>query len=449
MSRIWRRKLAAEGGSIMVEVLIGTVLLALTTAAVLDGLDGAQETGRLNKDRSTAATLAQQDLERLRSMPPELLVNLHQARTVDVAGVPYAVVSRTDPVTDASGLVSCTTDETNAEYLRLSSTVNAPASHDRPVTATSLLSPPLGTLDDDGGTAAVKLTDRDGEPLEGVGVDLVGPASHSNTTNDVGCAVFAFIAPGDWVAEVDGDLVTWDGESPAQSSVTVAADKTSLTQIELDEPASLRATFVTPDGAPTAARSIGVANAKLTNGYRAFPVGDYASSKDADRLFPFHDGYGVFAGDCEANNPAIWESDYFETSGHGFVELDPGELLGAVQVVVPQLHVTVERDGDSYADAQIYVQQVDDDYDCEDVVYNSGVTDVDGTSVTFDVPLPFGRYQVCAATRTSSVGSWRRRFTGSGGAPSNPNLRTPPLDRSIAIDADGSGSSGCTATPPA
>lgn len=433
----------------MIEVLVGTVLLALTTAAVLDGLDGAQETGRMNKDRSTAATLAQQDIERLRSLPPELLVNLDQTRTVDVAGVQYTVVSRAEAVTDVSGLVSCTTDETDAEYLRLSATVNAPASPDRPVTATSLLSPPLGTLDDDSGTAAVKLTDRDGEPLEDVAVDLVGPASYSNTTNDVGCAVFAFIAPDDWVAEVDGDLVTWNGESPAQSPVTVAADKTSLTQIELDQPASLRATFVTPSGEPTAARSISVANAKLTNGYRTFPVGDYAGSKDAERLFPFHDGYGVFAGACEANNPAIWESDYFETSGHGFVELDPGELLGAVQVVVPQLHVTVERDGDSYADAQIYVQQVDDDYDCEDVVYNSGVTEVDGTSVTFDVPLPFGRYQVCAATRTSSFGSWRRRFTGSGGAPSNPNLRTPPLDRSIAIDADGSGSSGCTATPPA
>jgi type II secretory pathway pseudopilin PulG len=447
MSRI-RDRLAGEGGSILVEVLVGTVLLALTTAAVLDGLDGAQRTGLENKSRSTAATLAQQDIERLRSLPPALLVNLDQTRTVEVAGVPYTVVSRAEPVVDASGLVSCTTEETDAEYLRLSSTASAPATAERPVTATSLLAPPLGSLEDDSGTAAVKLTDRDGAPLAGVGVDLVGPSSYSSQTNYVGCAVFAFIAADDWIAEVDGDLVTWNGDSPAQSPVTVAADTTSLTQIELDDPASLRATFVTPFGAPTTARSIGVANAKLANGYRTFPVGDYAASKDAEGLFPFHDGYGVFAGSCEANNPAIWDSDYFETSGYGAVELDPGELLGQVQVVVPQLDVTVERDGDSYADAQIYVQQVDDDYDCEDVVYNSGVTSVGGTSFAFeDIPLPFGRYRVCAATRTSSFGSWRRRFTGSAGAPSNPNLRTPPLERSITIDADGSGSSGCTATP--
>jgi Tfp pilus assembly protein PilV len=445
-----RSRLAAESGSILIEVLVGTVLLALTTAAVFDGLDGAQKTGRTNKDRSTAATLAQQDIERMRSLPPSLLVNLEQTRTVYVAGVPYTVVSRAEPVSDASGLVSCTTDETDAEYLSLSATVAASASAERPVTATSLLTPPLGALGEDTGTAAVKLTDRDGGPLAGVTVDLVGPSTYANSTNDVGCAVFAFVATADWVAEIDGDLVTWNGDSPAQSAVTVAADTTSLTQLELDDPASLRATFVTPSGEPTTARSIAVANAKLTNGYRTFPAGDHAASKDAEGLFPFHDGYGVFAGSCEANNPAIWDSDYFETSGYGFVALDPGELLGAVQVVVPQLHVTVERDGDTYADAQIYVRQVDGDYDCEDVVYNSGAIEVGGTSVTFHVPLPFGRYQVCAATRTSSGGSWRRRLTGSGGgAPSNPDLRTPPLDRSISIDADGSGSSGCTATPPA
>jgi type II secretory pathway pseudopilin PulG len=92
MSRIWKR-LAGESGSIMIEVVVGTVLLALTTAAVLDGLDGAQDTGRKNKDRSTSATLAQQDLERLRSLPPTILANLHQTRAVTVAGVTYTVSS--------------------------------------------------------------------------------------------------------------------------------------------------------------------------------------------------------------------------------------------------------------------------------------------------------------------------------------------------------------------
>ncbi|HEX2070820.1 MAG TPA: carboxypeptidase-like regulatory domain-containing protein [Thermoleophilaceae bacterium] len=446
MSRIWER-LAGEGGSIMIEVLVGTVLLALTTAAVLDGLDGAQKTGRMNKDRSTAATLAQQDLERLRSLPPTLLVNLTQTRAVTLGPVTYTVVSRAEAVRDASGLVSCTTDETDSEYLRLSSTVHAPASVDRPVTATSLLTPPVGALGDDTGTVAVKLTDRDGEPLPGVTVDLQGATSYSNTTNDVGCAVFAFVEAGNWTAEVDGDLVTWNGDTPATSQVAVAAGKTSLTQIELDDPASLRATFVTPSGAPTQWRSISVTNAKLPNGYKPFAVGAASASKDAEGLFPFRDGYGVFAGDCEANNPALWDSDYFETSGYGFVALDPGDLLEPVQVVVPQLTLKLKRTGSTSDAIQVYVRQVDTAYDCDSVIYNSGLIPLSPAvaEATLTIPLPFGRYQVCGATRTSS--SWRSRLTATSGTYQHPNLRTATA-ATLSLDTNGATSgNSCTQVP--
>lgn len=456
MSRIWQR-LAAESGSIMIEVLVGTVLLALTTAAVLDGLDGAQKTGLENKNRSASATLAQQDIERMRSMPPSLLVNLHQTRAVTLANVPYTVVSQASWVRDASGLVSCTTDETEAEYIRLSSTVTAPASPDRPVTETSLLTPPPGSLDDDSGTAAVKLTDRDGNPWSGVTVDLDGPSSLSATTNDVGCAIFAFIEADEWTASVDGDLVTWTGESPAESEVTVAAGKTSLTQIELDDPGSLRAHFVTPSDAPTLWNAIGVANAKLPNGYKSFPIGEMASSKDAASLFPFHDGYGVFAGTCEANNPAIWDSDYFVPPALGFLQLDPGDLLGSVQVVVPQLQVTVRRmDGatpTTFTDARIYVKQRDSGYECTEVVHNLSATG-SGTEYVFSVGLPFGNYEVCAAAKGSSGGTWRRKFTGNSGLPAHRNM-TPlaplGLSQSITMDVPSSGSTSegqCSSMPP-
>jgi Tfp pilus assembly protein PilV len=447
MSRIWMR-LAAESGSIMIEVLVGTVLLALTTAAVLDGLDGTQKTGLENKNRSTAATLAQQDIERMRSMPPSVLVNLDQTRTITLANVPYTVLSRASWVRDASGLVSCTTDETEAEYIRLSSTVTAPANPDRPVTETSLLTPPLGSFEDDTGTAAVKLTDRDGNPWTNVTVDLDGQSSLSATTNDVGCAIFAFIDADEWTASVDGGLVTWNGESPAESEVAVAAGKTSLTQIELDDPASLRAHFVRPDGTSAHWSSISVANAKLPNGYKSFAPGAMGASKDADSLFPFHDGYGVFAGTCEANNPAIWDSDYFATSGYGFAQLDPGDLLEDVDVLVPELRVEVNRSTspNTFAAAQIYIQQMDSSYDCDAVVYNSNEVPTGLVNKhTFTLSLPFGRYRVCAATKSGS--NWRRRITGTIGGAANPNLKNPPEAWTVSVDSDDSNNSGCTTMP--
>lgn len=431
----------------MVEVLIGTVLLALTTAAVLDGLDGAQKTGLENRNRSASATLAQQDIERMRAMPPSVLANLDQTRTVTLGGVAYTVVSDTEWVRDASGLVSCTTDETEAEYLRLSSTVWAPANADRPVTETSLLTPPVGSFDEDTGTAAVKLTDRDGEPLANLTVDLAGPSSLSATTNDVGCAVFAFIEAGEWEATVDGDFVTWNGESPPESEVTVAEGKTSLTEIQIDDASSLRAHFVRPNGAAGQWSSISVANAKLPNGYKSFAVGSAGASKDATSLFPFHDGYGVFAGTCEANNPAIWDSDYFATSGYGYVLLDPGDLLADVNVLVPELEITVTRSTSTptFTSAQIYVEQRDSEYECDSVVYNSGeVSTGGGSTYVFTVPLPFGSYRVCAATKSGS--SWRRRISSTIGGASNPNLSNPPQPWTVSIDSDNQNGS-CLSTP--
>jgi Tfp pilus assembly protein PilV len=447
MARL-RDRLRADSGSIMVEVLIGVMLLALTTAAVLDGLDGAQKTGLENRNRSAAATLAQQDIERMRTMPPSALANLEQTRTVTVGGVAYTVLSETEWVRDASGLVSCTTDETEAEYLRLSSTVTAPATPDQPVTETSLLTPPVGAFDDDTGTAAVKLTDRDGEPLQNVSVDLVGPSSESAMTNDVGCAVFAFIEAGEWSASVDGNLVTWNGESPPESEVTVAAGKTSLTEIQIDEPGALRAHFVAPGGAAAQWSSISVANAKLPNGYKPFAVGAPAASKDATSLFPFHDGYGVFAGTCEANNPAIWDSDYFATSGYGFVLLDPGDLLEDVNVLVPQLNVTVTRSTSTptFTTARIYVEQMDSEYDCDAVVYNSNEVATGTVSeYTFTVPLPFGSYRVCAATKSGS--NWRGRISGTIGGAANPNLSNPPQPWTVSVDSDNQSNQQCASMP--
>jgi type II secretory pathway pseudopilin PulG len=445
MSRI-RNRLASQAGSVLVEVLVGTVLLALTTAAVLDGLDGAQKTGRKNKDRSASATLAQQDLERLRALPPSVLNGLSETRTVTVANVPYTVVSRSDWVSDASGLASCVSSNTQSEYMQLTSTVHSPASVDEPVSATSFLTPPVGAFGANTGTATVKLTDRDGEPHAGVGVSMTGPGSEIGATNDLGCAIFAYIPIGNWTAQVNGGLVNWSGESPAESQVTVAVNKTSLTQLEVDVPASLRASFVTPAGVATSYKAISVANSKLANGLKAYTWSPATATRDVESLFPFHDGYGVYAGSCKANNPANWDSDYFETAG--FAALDPGEMLQSVDVVVPEIEITVRRVTGTTAQAfhlaQVYVKERDSAYGCTatlDSLTSPTNTSPGYSEYKFTVPVPFGNYEVCAATRlttgSGNSSSWRRRVTASNTAPLHRNMTTTALaiaNRQVTID---------------
>ena len=90
-------------------MLVGCVVLAVATAGILNGIDGAQSVGAKNKARSVQATLAQQDIERMRSMPVASLDNFTQTRTLNVAGADYTVVSRTDWVSDKAGVVNCST----------------------------------------------------------------------------------------------------------------------------------------------------------------------------------------------------------------------------------------------------------------------------------------------------------------------------------------------------
>jgi Tfp pilus assembly protein PilV len=431
-----RPPLGSERGSMLIEVMVGAVVLAISTAAILDGMDGAQDTGRRNKDRSVSSTLAQQDVERLRSMPITALSNLSQTRTVDVNGVNYTVDSTTEWVRDSSGVVSCTDDSTQAEYLKVSSTATAPASANHPVTETTLLTPAPGAFSTTAGTAAVRATDRQGKALAGVTVKLNGPSSQTGTTNDLGCAIFGYIPAGDYTATIPGGLVSWNSEIPASTVAKVNAGKTTLVPIELDDPASLRAHFVKPDGSATAWNSISVAHANLPGGFKVFPLTASATkfaSISADTLFPQLGGYGVYAGSCEANNPAYWNPDYFETSGKGHVELDPGDLLKDVDVVLPTLRIDFTKQRNR--DAHIYVTQADNpvpEIDCRNAVgENVTIIKSSSTSTTLETVnanfvLPFGHYRVCV-----DDGNRRRVSTATGTASA-----TTPLDQDLTTAAN-------------
>jgi type II secretory pathway pseudopilin PulG len=389
--------LSSQQGSLLVEVMVGTLVLGITTLAVLTGLDGAQDSGARNKSRSEYSALAQQDIERLRSKPITALSNLNETRAVRVGPVDYTVTSETEWVRDASGVVSCTDDSSQAEYMKVSSTVTSPSDAQRsPTKETTLLTPAPGAFSATSGTAAVLLTDRDANPLPGVGVALSGPASFSDTTNALGCAIFGYIPSGTYSAQVSSG-VTWASQLPASGPVTVNAGRTSLTAIEVEEPASLRAHFKSADGTNTLWSRITVAHAKLPAGFLNFPDDSATtpvSSIDAANLFPHHDGYGVYAGSCELNNPAVWDSDYFQPGGFGYIELDPGDNLKSVDVLMPKLTMPVIKTTLVARRVRVTVTQIDAP-ECTEKLVDTTVAPNASALVQISLSLPFGRYRVC------------------------------------------------------
>jgi Tfp pilus assembly protein PilV len=453
-----RLSLSAQDGSLLIEVMVGAIVLSLATLAVLGGLDGAQSTALKTKQRSSAATLAQQDIERLRAFPITSLSNYRETRTVELTGVDYTVISRTDWVHDSSAEISCTDDTPQAEYIKITSTAHPPNDADRAVSEVSLLTPAPGAFSDTAGTAAVKVSDREGDPHSGVSVSLSGSGSYSATTNSLGCAIFDFIPAGAYEIDVPG-MVNWAGESTA--SLTVVAGKTSLRQLEMERPASLRASFELPPGAPTSPpltalwNTLTVSNAKLPGGTKNFTSTTGAvPSIDGDGLFPFLDGYGVYAGTCSRNNPAFHQPNYFQVSGgKGLAQLDPGELLQPVQVQMGTVRVRVLNSaGNTVSGARVTLRQGDSGAGCTvDLLMANTTTDATGWA-TFVVP--FGTYRVCASGLSGSPLVNRTRQSTSTGTTAHPITRprsTTPwstsMNPTLTLQLPSSGNSGqCNVT---
>ena len=406
-----RLRLHEQRGSMLIEVMVGAVLVVACSAAMLDGLNGAQDTGQRNKARTVAASLSQQDQERMRAMPVEDLSNYRDTRTVSVANAPYTVVSRAEWVRDASGVVSCTNDSSQAQYLKITSTTTSNVQKN-PVIETSIVAPARGTFSDTDGTAAIQVVDRDENPIAGVRVDLDGPQSLSDTTNDQGCVVFGYVPQGPWHATIDSlGLIGIDGKHPFVADVGVVGGSTTSVQYQLDQPSSITANVITNTGSPIATpgvKSVSANNSEMPSpGWVSKIATSPQSSFTIDSLFPFKTGYGVYAGTCADNNPSKWDSDYFSTVGTAaFVVPTPGSN-STVAVLAPTISFSV-KNVPSGKKAFVYLKSADstctDTYPVATTATSTGTTQV----LTAATVMPWGRYKVCiddtggGTTNTSS-----------------------------------------------
>jgi hypothetical protein len=300
----------------------------------------------------------------------------------------------------------------------------------------------------------VKVTDRNGTALGGVSVQLSGTGSFSDTTNSEGCAIFGYIPAGPYDIDIPG-RVSWGGDDSSTSQATVVAAKTSLKQLEVDVPASLRAHFIRPDGSAASWNELEVANAKLPAGVRDFTAGSMVTSIDASGLFPFLDGYGVYAGTCAKNNPAVWDTTYFSTSGKGFVTLAPGDFLKDVNVEMGVLNVNVKNSTSptpaNINNALVTVRQGDSGSGCTlDKLMAQGNTGTNGSgNVSF--VLPFGTYRICASGVPTGSTTRFKQTVASPSTPTHPRLAPPSQltqNLNLQIPNSGSGTSGtCSLTP--
>jgi Tfp pilus assembly protein PilV len=406
------RARASEAGFALIEVMAAAVLLVVISLATLSVFDTTGKISASAKARSIAANLAQQDQERLRAMKAVDLSNYHATNPVTVAGAgAFTVDSRAEWVRDAGGVESCTVSSTQADYVRITSTVSA-GILSKPVTLATLVAPPIASFDANTGTLTVNVTDRAGVAVSGADVSVSGPTAVSDTTNSLGCAVFSHIPAGTYAIKTQkSGYVDKNGNDPGSLSGVVTAGKVVTYPATLDVAATATASIQTVVTNDTAA-SVGLAAGTwMTSSWDALtadpqtPGGEpndvtspssFQSSIQTTGLFPFLEGDTFFTGSCAGADPGTAISNYW-SSNPGLVKpLDQGGTYN-VTVRQPPLVVRLKNSsGGVQGGAHVVITPTASGCSADKTVMT---TDANGyvtkTGGTFDSGVPFGSYTVC------------------------------------------------------
>jgi Tfp pilus assembly protein PilV len=421
------RLLAEQSGFTVIEVMVTAVLVVMIGVGVLGGLDSAALTSGANKSRSIAASLAEDDLERMRGMTVSDLSNLRETRTTTVQGVPFEIESRAQWVSDQSGNISCRAGLVRADYMAVSSTVTWPDMRNiAPVRSDTIIAPANGTFGPNQGSLAVEIKDRAGRGVPGLDVALAGPEAQSDATNVDGCVLWGYLESGaytisfarqGWVDPQGVSNVTKDTDVPSMAVSTAAFDYDVAAEVRVNVE-----TKVGPNPPQSAnAEYVSVGHSSLAPpGTRVFGSGSSSSTYTLSSLFPFTSGYSVYSGNCAGANPLNYGQN-------ALVTLGPGDSQ-SFAVREPALNVTVRDGGSPRSGARVTFTAIGSG--CSGTM-RPGTTDSAGQlPSSWDPGIPYGPYDVCATFNS-------RSRTLRGVQNSNPD------GTSVVIDLPSSGGTPC------
>jgi Tfp pilus assembly protein PilV len=412
---MWPDRSHSEAGFALIEVLVSATLLVVIAVSLLASVDRTTATAVQSRARSVSAQVADQDQERLRAMPfTSLATSGTDTNDVTVGSVTYHVASTAEWIDDQTGDTPSCVSTTQADYLRITSTVttdNVVGSAIKPVTISSLVAPPATGLDPTKGSLSVKLVDRNGTALAGFPVNISGPSSKSATTNSVGCAVFPFIATGNYTIGLPSTgYVTKQNKQTATTTVNPG----SLTPIEIpfDRAAKVTISYDTYVGGASVGSKGWDATAQVaTSGGTPWPFDGTTPpqpSVDATSLFPWTDGYEFYAGGCVGADPGATAPTLTPA---------PGSTSNAVTVRQPPVTLVVKNGSSFVSGAKVVLTPTDTG--CTPLTLT---TDGNGrlsksTSTTnYDPGVPFGKYKVCVSTTSPN-----KKWTSAASALDNKN----------------------------
>ena len=439
--------LASERGAFLIETLVGAVLVAIVAVAMFSAIDGVNQASGRTKGRAMSASLAQNDQERMRSMPVSMLSNLRQTQVKPINGVNYNVDSRADWISDGTSTRDCTDDGKSADYIKITTKVT-PTSQPgvQPVTVTSIVTPAPGTFLASQGSLALTVVDRNGAGVPNLAVTITGPATVSDVTDENGCVFFGYEPVGSYVVTASrAGWVDTMGRSLLTATVNVASQQISTKSLSYDQAGSANVAFqtvatdfgVTGTRTTTAtARALRVTHSlmdppAIRNGQGPLSSGalwgngsDQASIV-ADNLFPFTSPYGIYAGNCAANDPAAQSP----AQTVDIAQINPGaSATPTVRMPALNLHVTGPA-------SRILIKATSSG--CTGS-WLFAATDLNAQGNLKFPGLPYGSYSVCA---DNGGGASSRKFTVS---PANNFLRGGTALINVPVPTSGATGAQCS-----
>lgn len=319
---IGRACLRSEGGFALVEVMVSAVLLVVIALATYPVIDQSAGRSSANRARALAVSLAEQDQDRLRATPWETLETLSQSNDKKWNGVNFTIVSKAEYVSDTSGVFKCASDTGGQQYLMITSVVTWPnMSGIDPVKLESFVSP--NVAQGDFGTVTATLNKANGDPLQGITVTVAG---QSRVTNENGCAQWTKLAPGQVTLSFGPNTgyYTKTYQNTVSESFNVKAGDSSNKSYTYDRLSTFTGTFRRlSDNASSRWPTVRLVGGGMTwdrpsstntTNYANLTeaqMGNYSTSVTG--YFPDRDGYKIYAGKCDGNNPENYLGNFYAT----------------------------------------------------------------------------------------------------------------------------------------
>lgn len=408
-----------QAGLTLLELVVAVSVFALAVGGLVMTIDSGLGLARNNRHRSIAANLVAAELDGVRRIPFTQVTMGQVTRTETVDGVPYTVVRDATWATNASTAGPCESGGGTPKVLRVVVRVFWPDMRGiPPPRASTILSPPVGSYDPNTGHLAVSVRDRAAEGFGGVPVRVTGVGvDRTIVTTEQGCAFFAFLAPGTYTASLQlAGHVDRQGTAVPTQTVGVQIGETASVAFDFDRAATLAVTLAAADPAatfPSPDLPLAWANPALVpDGVRR--SAGTGTHRSLGNLFPYTDGYVLWAGGCADADPEGRAGDgtpFWPGATRPAPTMVTAGQTVAVTVPVAVAEITV-TDLTGPGPVQVVAEHTPDPGCPEGITHTLG--NVTGTA-TLLVALPHGTWTVRVVGRT-----W------TGATAGDPNAE-PPL----------------------